>query len=363
VIGAGRWANMAHLPGWTRDPRVELVAVCDVDEERANQAATKFGGESTTDAERLIERDDLDVIDVVTGDHSHFDLTMKALESGKHVLVEKPVAHDFRDTLRARDLAASKGLKTKVGFTFRYSPAVRRMKELIDEGFVGTPYIYNAYEQNSQWIDPQTPLRQVPADVDQERIRVSSLEGYGAPVIDLGHWFMDADLTSVVGVLRNFVPERMIRETGTMMRANIDDGDIFIGEFERGAICSVQSSFVTVGNYPGIEVRVYGSEGALIGRLVEEFGVMETLKGARPDAVEFVDVDVPQRLFPPGGDVHEPWPSLYYSNLTANFVDEILEGGDRNEGNFADAAWVQEVINAVEQSHHARGWIDLPLPR
>jgi predicted dehydrogenase len=164
-------------------------------------------------------------------------------------------------------------------------------------------------------------------------------------------------------VLRNFVPERMIRETGTMMRANIDDGDIFIGEFEGDAICSVQSSFVTVGNYPGIEARVHGSEGALIVRLVEEFGVMETLKGANLDAVEFVDVEVPQRLFPPGADVHEPWPTLYYSNLTANFVDEILDGGDKNEGNLGDAAWVQEVINAVERSHHDRGWVSLPLPR
>lgn len=364
VIGAGRWANMAHLPGWKRDDRCRLVAVCDVSADVADEAGRKYGIETVTDDfRRVLERDDIDVIDVVTGDDDHFEITMAALEAGKHVLVEKPVAHDFRDTLRARDLAASKGLKTKVGFTFRYSPAVRYMKELIADGWVGTPYIFNAYEQNSQWIDPQTPLRQVPADVETDRIRVSSLEGYGAPVIDLGHWFMDADLTSVVGVLRNFVPERMIRETGTMMRANIDDGDIFIGEFEGGALCSVQSSFVTVGNYPGIEVRVYGSEGALIARLVEEFGVMETLKGAKPDAVEFVDVDVPQRLFPPGGTVNEPWPSLYYSNLTANFVDEILAGGDKNEGNFADAAWVQEVINAVEQSHHARGWIDLPLPR
>ena len=125
------------------------------------------------------------------------------------------------------------------------------MKELINEGFVGTPYIYNAYEQNSQWIDPQTPLRQVAPDPDSDRIVVSSLEGYGAPVIDLGHWFMASDLTAVVGVLRNFVPERVIRETGLMTRANIDDGDIFIGEFASGAICSVQSSFVTVGNYPG----------------------------------------------------------------------------------------------------------------
>ena len=62
----------------------------------------------------------------------------------------------------------------------------------------------------------------------------------------------------MVGTLRNFVPERMVRATGTMMRMNIDDGDIFIGEFANGAIGSIQSSFVTVGNYPGIEARIYG---------------------------------------------------------------------------------------------------------
>jgi predicted dehydrogenase len=178
VIGAGRWANMAHLPGWKRDPRCELVAVCDSSHDAAEEAGRKYGIPTvTSDYRILLERDDIDVVDVVTGDSGHFEITMAALEAGKHVLVEKPVAHDFRDTLRARDLAAEKGLKTKVGFTFRYSPAVRYMKELIDEGWVGTPYIYNAYEQNSQWIDPQTPLRQVPSDANADRIRVSSLGG------------------------------------------------------------------------------------------------------------------------------------------------------------------------------------------
>src|SRR5205085_9662520 len=111
VIGTGRWAKMAHLPGWTRDSRVELVAVCDQDEAVVNDAADEFGvRERTTDARQLPERDDIDVIDVVTGDSGHFDLTMAALEAGKHVLVEKPVAHDLRDTLRARDLAASQNM-------------------------------------------------------------------------------------------------------------------------------------------------------------------------------------------------------------------------------------------------------------
>ena len=133
VIGCGRWANWAHLPGWTRDERCQVVAVCDSNPDLAQAAAEKFGvGEAVSDHRRVIERDDIDVIDVVTGDEEHFTLTMAALEAGKHVLVEKPVAHDYRDTIRARDLAAAKGLGTKVGFTFRYSPAVRYMKELIN---------------------------------------------------------------------------------------------------------------------------------------------------------------------------------------------------------------------------------------
>jgi predicted dehydrogenase len=146
-----------------------------------------------------------------------------------------------------------------------------------------------------------------------------------------------------------------------MARANIDDGDIFIGEFASGAICSVQSSFVTVGNYPGIEVRVYGSEGAAIARLVEESGICETLKMARPADVEFREVEVPARYYPPGGSPRESWRTLYYANLTANFASEVLGEIDGNEGNFDDGLRVQEVINAVELSHHERRWVSLPL--
>src|ERR1041385_5817968 len=64
-------------------------------------------------------------------------------------------------TRSARPLSRSKKLKTKAGFTFRYSPAMQYMKSLIDDGFIGTPFIFNGYEQNSQWLDPKTPLRPV----------------------------------------------------------------------------------------------------------------------------------------------------------------------------------------------------------
>ena len=116
------------------------------------------------------------------------------------------------------------------------------------------------------------------------------------------------------------------------MRMNIDDGDIFMAEFTNGAIGSVQSSYVTIGNYPGIEARVYGEEGAIICRLVEEFGVAETIKVATPDDVEFRQLEIPQQFYPAGGHARESWRSLFYANLIRDFIDEdtilIGDGGD-----------------------------------
>ena len=362
VLGAGAWAEHAHIPGFLRDPRCEVVAIADPVIERARAFAERFGiPEAYASHDAIIGRPDIDLVDVCTPSATHFDLSMAALEAGKHVLCEKPVAYDYMETRRAAALAAAKGLKTKLGFTFRYAPAMRYMKALIDEGFIGEPFIFNGYEQNSQWLDPMNPLRQVDHEADQSVIQVSSLEGYGAPIMDLGHLFMGSRFKEVVGTMRNFIPERMVRATNTMMRMNIDDGDIFIGEFANGALGSIQTSFVTVGNYPGLEARVYGSKGALICRLVEENGVCESLKAASADSVEFRELEVPERFYPPGGHKRESWRSLFYANLVGSLISEIRGEVAGNEGDFEDGAHVQELINAVERSYRERRWVSIPL--
>ena len=368
VIGAGRWAASAHLPGFTRSPLSEVVAICDLDRNLAEKRAAEFGIPSVyTDYREMLARTDIDLVDICTrpdskDDDNHEILAFAVLEAGKHCLCEKPVAHDYRNTWKAHRLAESKGLKTKVGLTFRYAPAMRYMRALIEDGFIGEPYIFNGYEQNSQFISPDIPVtkKDLVPETPYPELKVSSLEGYGAPIIDLSMWFMDSTIKSVVGTMKNFVPYRTNAE-GRKVRTNIDDGDIYIGEYANGALCSIQSSYVTVGNYPGLEARVYGSKGALICRLVEEFGVPQTLHKATPDAVEFVPVVIPPQYFPPGHIPGEPWPSLFYANLVHNFLEEIVSGGTENQGNFAQSARVQEIINAVDRSYRERAWVDLPL--
>src|SRR5262249_30046221 len=123
----------------------------------------------------------------------------------------------------------------------------------------------------------------------------------------------------------------------------------------------MQSSYVTVGNYPGIEARIFGSEGAIKARLVDEFGVIQTIHTAKPKAVEFVQQEIPARYFPPGFRNDDPWSTAFYGSLVHHFCEEIAAGGDVNQGDFAQSARVQEIINAVTLSHRERRWVDLPL--
>ena len=246
------------------------------------------------------------------------------------------------------------------------------MFDLVRNGFIGDPFIYNGYEQNSQWLNPDYPMdkrihREYPAtppsfhtDLTPEGIGIFSLEGYGAPTIDIGlelHRFR-----SRTGFLHHGEHGEG-RESSRNLdkeysRINVDDADIFIGQGMNGTLFSLQSSIVTVGNYPGIEARIYGSKGGLQVRLVEEFGVIQTLKGAKPDAVEYVDMEIPRKFFPPAYEEGQSWDQVFYACLVHNF-----HGGDRfwrtprTRGNFIQSARVQKIINMASTAHYENRWV------
>ncbi|HWG86006.1 MAG TPA: Gfo/Idh/MocA family oxidoreductase [Deinococcales bacterium] len=360
VIGAHAWANKAHLPGYQAYERARIVAICDVVEERARELAKRFGAERVyTDPQQLIEDPDVEMVDVCTPTDTHLPLSLAAIAAGKHVLSEKPLAHDAADAFMAARKADEAGVRTKLGFTFRYSPAIRQIKRWIADGTLGEIYHVHGLEQNSQWLDPQVPLRQVPDGADWNQLTPASIVGYGSHLLDLVRWCV-GEFSSVAGSMRNFVPERIVRGYEGLQKIQIEDGAVAIAEFTSGAQGILQTSYIAVGNYPGVELRVYGSKGAAIARLVSEFGVAETLHFATPNDVEFRKVELPASHYPPGTDLNTPWPELYYRNLVRHFVDEILDGAPQ-ECTFYDGAKSQEVVNAIVKAHQERRWVDLPL--
>ena len=359
VIGAHAWAEKAHLPGYHAYDRAELVAICDTVPERAHAMAEMFGVRKIyTDAQQLIDDPEVQMVDVCTPTDTHLPLSLAAIRAGKHVISEKPLAHNTDDAFLAARLADEHGVRTKLGFTFRYSPAIRQIKSWVDDGTLGEIFHVHGLEQNSQFLDPTYPLRQVSADADWSQLIPSSIVGYGSHLLDLVRWCA-GEYKSVIGSLHNYVPERIVRGYEGMQRIPVEDGAVALAEFVSGAQGILQTSYIAVGNYPGVELRIYGSKGAAVARLVEENGVAETLHFATPDQVEFRRVDLPASALPPGTTLHTPWPELYYRNLIRHWVDEILDDMP-GECTFYDGAKSQETVNAIVQSHRERRWVDLP---
>jgi predicted dehydrogenase len=140
AVGCGYWGpnairNLDSVPGF------ELCSVCDSDAERLRPVAARYpAARPTTDANNLFDDASIDAVYISTPVSTHYQLVKRALESGKHVLVEKPLATTVEQAESLATLAAAKGLTLMVGHTFVFSPPVRKVKELIDSGVIGPIY-------------------------------------------------------------------------------------------------------------------------------------------------------------------------------------------------------------------------------
>ena len=358
VLGAHHWAQVAHLPGYAACERATLAAICDIDLERAKAMAALFGIPRVyADHAELLADPTVDMVDVCTPTHTHLRLSNDAIAAGKHVLSEKPLADEARDAFAAAAAAELHGVRTKLGFTFRYSPAMRRLRGWIADGTLGQIFHIHGFEQNSQFLDPDFPLRQVAPGAPRDVLIPASVVGYGSHLVDLMRW-CGGEFAAVCASMHNFIPERVVRGEPGRRRIAIDDGTVGIVEFASGAQGLLQTSFVAIGNYPGVEIRVYGSRGAAIARLIAERGVAETLSFASADDVDFRQVPAEAATFPNGTDLATPWPELYYRNLVRHFIDEIADD-TAAECTFYDGAKSQEIVNALVLSHRERRWVTI----
>src|SRR5690349_6156923 len=203
------WRTAPHFFDLPLHPR--MLALCGRDAGRVEQAAARLGWESTeTDWTALVARDDIDLVDICTPGDTHAEIAVRALEAGKHVLCEKPLANtvaEAEEMAAAAERAAAHGVRAMVGFTYRRVPAVALAKRLVEEGRIGeVRHVRAQYLQD--WIaDPEAPLSW---RLDKEKAGSGALGDIGAHIIDLTQHITGERITTVSGELETFVKERPV---------------------------------------------------------------------------------------------------------------------------------------------------------
>lgn len=382
MIGYG-FMGAAHSVGWRQAPRVfslpqavEMAVVVGRNAEAVADAATRWGWqESATDWREVIARDDIDIVDIVTPGDSHAEIAIAALEAGKHVLCEKPLANTVAEAEAMADAAAraaARGIRSMVGFTYRRVPAVTLLRDLIAQGAVGRiAQVRAAYRQD--WlVDPAMPLAW---RLQKEHAGSGALGDIGAHIIDMTQFVTGVEVTSVSGVLDTIVKQRPLQGSGSGLSGTaaagvgdvtVDDVAIFTGRLSTGALVSFEATRFATGRKNDLSIEVSGDKGALRFDL-EDLNTLWFYDRTAPEATQgFTRILVTEPQHP---YVAAWWPAGHmlgyehgFSHQVVDLVTAIAEGSDPHPS-FAEGLSVQRVLAAVEESSDTgSGWVRVEAP-
>jgi predicted dehydrogenase len=373
----------AHSQAWRTAPRFfdlplqpQLTAVAGRNAGGLRAAADKLGWESIeTNWRRLIERDDIDLIDICTPGNTHAEIAIAALEAGKHVLCEKPLANSVQEAERmtaAADAAAARGVYSMCGFSYRRTPALALAKRMVDAGRLGQiRHVRAQYLQD--WLsDATAPLTW---RLDKEKSGSGSLGDIGAHSIDAAQWITGRRITGVSALLETFVKERPVGgdfvglgghgATGEDVEfgpVTVDDAAILSARFEGGAtetgasdggpIGVFEATRFALGRKNAMRLELNGTKGSL----AFDFEDMNSLSfydaAEEPDA-GFRRIQVTEPEHPYTGNWWPVGHGLGYEHVFTHQVVDLINAisdGRQPSPSFAEALQVQKVLAAVEAS-------------
>jgi predicted dehydrogenase len=360
----------AHSQAWRTAPhffdlplRPDLRVLAGRDATRVAEAAGKLGWAGTeTDWRRVVERDDVALVDVCTPGDTHAEIAIAALEAGKHVLCEKPLANSVAEAeamAEAAARAATRGVRSMVGFTYRRVPAIGLARTLVAEGRLGRiRHVRAAYLQD--WIaDPSAPMSW---RLEKDKAGSGALGDIGAHVVDLTQYITGETVTGVSALLETFVKERPLPAAAGslsgvagqgMGQVTVDDAAVFLGRFSGGAVATFEATRFALGRKNGIRIEINGSEGSLAFDF-EDMNVLEFFDGADPaERAGFRRIIVTEPEHP---YVAAWWPAghgLGYEHGFTHQVVDLVTAIAKDEDptpSFADGLQVQRVLDAVERS-------------
>lgn len=358
------YRQVSHFFPGKFTPRLKVI--CGRDREAAEAAAKQLGwDEVETDWRVVVERDDIDVIDVSTPGYLHHDQVLAAAAAGKHIICEKPLANtlaDAKDMLKAVQKA---GVKHMLMHNYRKIPAVALVRRMIDDGRLGEIYHYHgAYLQD--WImDPQFPLVW---RLDKKLAGAGALGDIGSHAIDLAR-YLNAEFKSVVGHMTTFIKERPLagedggrlqaKAGGGIGKVTVDDDANFLARFANNSVGVFESSRFCGGRRNFNTFQIYGSKGSLAFNL-ERMNELEFYDATSPQAEQgFKTINVTESVHPYVGAW---WPSGHIIGYEHTFVHAVhdfltaLENDTLPSPNFTDGVKNQAVLEAVEQSAKSGKW-------
>lgn len=333
-----------------------LQVVCGRDETGVQAAAHELGfAEWETDWRRLVARDDIDVIDIVTPNHTHAEIAVAAAEAGKHVLCEKPLAMTGAEAKAMLAAAERTKVTHMVCHNYRFAPAVQYAKKLIDEGRLGRIHHIRAQYLQDWLLDPAAPM----AWRMQKSVTGSGALGdIGAHMIDLAR-FLVGEVDAVTGTLQTFVRERPLADGSGMGEVDVDDATAFLARFGNEVLGVFEATRFAGGNRNANRFEVNGEIGSLRWNL-EQMNELEVyFTSDEPGLQGFRRIHCTESVHPYAGAYWPPGHIIGYEHTFVNLVSEFLAGiaaGTSPAPNFSDGVRSQLVLAAVERSAATGRW-------
>jgi predicted dehydrogenase len=369
MIGGG-FMGAAHSQAWSVVSRFfdlpfrpEMSVLVGRDEARSTAAAEKFGwATSATNWREIVQRDDIDLIDICTPGDSHAEIAIAALANGKHVLCEKPLANTVAEAVamaEAAETARAVGAFAMVGFSYRRVPAITFARDLVRSGRIGALRRVQANYLQDWLVDENGPMTW---RLDKKLAGSGSLGDIGAHAVDSVEFITGQTVEQVSGTLETFVTERPLLGEGIGLsgtasdergQVTVDDSAIFSGRLSDGALASFEATRFATGRKNALRLEFSGSTGAVSFDL-ERMNELEFYDRNDPAGEQgFRRIQVTESEHP---YTAAWWPAghgLGYEHAFTHQVRDLLvdiAAGRQPEPSFADGLRVQRVLDAVERS-------------
>jgi predicted dehydrogenase len=374
-IGVGMvgyaFMGRAHSQAWHTVSRAfdlqlkpRLAAICGRDKAAAEAAADRLGWASVeTDWRALIARDDIQLIDISAPGDMHAPIAIAALQAGKHVLCEKPLANTLAEAeamAAAADAAYSSGARAMVGFNYRRVPALALARRLVEEGRIGTLRHLRAVYLQDWLVDPDAPMTW---RMQAERAGSGALGDLGAHIVDLARYLTGDEITGVSALSATFTGKRPLADGSGTGTVTVDDAVVFTARLGGGALAAFEVTRCATGRKNALRIELNGTAGSLAFDL-ERLNELEFCDGTeRGEVAGFRRILVTEAghpylsaWWPPGHIIG--WEHTF-THQAKDLLTAIAES-KQPEPSFADGLAVQKVLDAVQSSADQGGRPPIP---